>query len=187
MSLKYKFISAAASLLVVGSAAFVASAQDQTPAVKDAAPKAEKMQRKGFGRHGGFGKGMGSGKHFGGMRGLMGIELTDAQKAQIKQIHEANRPDQASLDELKAIREARRTGTLTEDQKAKVKAIRDQQRAKAESARQQVLAILTPEQRQQIETRKAEMKKRMEERRQLREQRRQQAPPPAATEKPANN
>lgn len=121
------------------------------------------------------------------MRGLMGIELTDTQKAQIKQIHEANRPDQASLDELKAIHEARRAGTLTEDQKAKVKAIRDQRRAKAESVHQQVLAILTPEQLQQIETRKAEMKKRMEEGRKLRQQRRQQAPPPAATDKPAGN
>lgn len=58
MSLKYKFISAAASLLVVASAALVTSAQDQTPVVKDGSPKAEKIERKGFGRHGGFGKGM---------------------------------------------------------------------------------------------------------------------------------
>ena len=183
MSLKHKFISVFASALVVGATAVVASAQDQAPAVKDGSPKAEKLERKGgFGRHGGFGRGM-RGGDFRGARGLMGIQLTEAQKAQIKQIHDANRPDQATMDELKAIREARRAGTLTEDQKARAKALRDQMRTRAESVHQQVLALLTPEQLQQIETRKAEMQKRREERRQLREQRRRQAAPPATTNK----
>ncbi len=180
MSLKQKFVSVFASAMVLGSVAIVASAQDQAPAVKDGATKAEKHHRKGFGgRRGGFGKGMRGGDGFGGMRGLMGVELSDAQKAQIKQIHEANRPDQASMDELKAIHEARRAGTLTDDQKARAQALREQMRTRAESVHQQVLAVLTPEQRQQIETRKAERQKRMEERRQLRQQKRQQATPPA--------
>jgi periplasmic protein CpxP/Spy len=183
MSLKHKFISAFASALLIGSAALAASAQDQAPVMKDGTTKAEKHDRKGFGRHGGFGKGM----HGGGMRGLKGLELTDAQKAQIKQIHEANRPDQATMDELKAIHEARQAGTLTEDQRARAKALRDQMRAKGDSVHQQVLAVLTPEQRQQIETRKAEMQKRREERRQLREQKRQQAAPPATTNKTTDN
>jgi periplasmic protein CpxP/Spy len=182
MSLKHTFISVFASALLIGSVAVVVSAQDHAPAVKDGTTKAEKHDRKGFGRHGGFGKGM-RGDGFRGMRGLMGIELTEAQKTQIKQIHEANRPDQATLDELKAIHEARTAGTLTEDQKARAKVLRDQMRTKGDSVHQQVLAVLTPEQRQQIETRKAEMQKRREERRQLREQKRQQATPPATINK----
>lgn len=174
MSLRNKIISVFASAMVLGSAAVAVSAQDQAPAVKDDAAKSEKLERKGFRerRGGGFGKGM-----HGGMRGLMGIELSDAQKTQIKQIYDANRPDQATMDELKAIHDARRAGTITEDQKARAKTLRGEMRSKGESVHQQVLAVLTPEQIQQIETRKAEMQKRREERRQLREQKRQTLPP----------
>lgn len=191
MSLKSKFVSVFASGLVLGSFAIVASAQssDSTtpPAAKMGTEKAAGHEGRGFRRHGGFGKGMRGGDGFRGMRGLMGVELTDAQKTQIKQIHEANRPDQATMDELKAIHEARRSGTeLTDDQKARVKTLRDQMRTRAESVNQQVLAILTPEQRQQIETRKAEMEKRREEHRQMREQKRQ-ALPPATTNKSTDN
>ena len=182
MSLKSKFISVFASAMVLGSVAIVASAQTDAPAAKDGTEKAGKLDRKGFGRHGGFGKGMRGGDRAG-LRGLRGIELTEAQKAQIKQIHEANRPDPALFEELKAIREARRSGgTITEDQKARMRTLRDQMRAKSESVRQQVLAVLTPEQRQQLETRKAEMQKRREEKRQ---QRRQAAP--TATDKSNDN
>lgn len=163
MSLKFKFISVFASALVLGSFAITASAQETVQPTKEGVEKTERHDGKGFGHRGPHGRGPGS--EFRGMRGLAGIELTEAQKAQIKQIHEANRPDPAVMDEMRAIHEARRNGTLTEDQKTRAKAFRDQARAKAESVHQQVLAILTSEQRQQIETRKAEMRKRMDERR----------------------
>jgi periplasmic protein CpxP/Spy len=177
MSLKSKFVSVFASAMVLGSVAIVASAQTDAPAVKDGTEKAGKLGRKGFGRHGGFGKGMRGGNRAG-LRGLRGIELTEAQKAQIKQIHEANRPDPALSEELKTIRAARRSGgTITDDQKARMRTLRGQMQAKRESVRQQVLAVLTPEQRQQLETRKVEMQKKREEMRQLRKQRRQAAPP----------
>ena len=169
MSLKTKLISVFASAVAVGTFAVAASAQD-TPAVKEPG-RGDRVERKGFGHRGGHRAG------FRGMRGFMGVELTDAQKAQIKQIHEANRPDEATRAELKTIHEARRNGTITEDQKARVQAIRDQMRTRQESVRQQVLAVLTPEQRQQIETRKAEMKQRMEERRQMRQRTRTTTPP----------
>ena len=179
MSLKSKFVSVFASAMVLGSVAVVASAQTEAPAVKDGTEKAGKLDRKGFGRHGGFGKGMRGGDR----AGLRGIELTEAQKAQIKQIHEANRPDASVMEEMKAIRETRRSGgTITEDQKVRIQALRDQMQAKRASVHQQVLAVLTPEQRQQLERRKAEMQKKREEMRQLRQERRQQrrqALPPA--------
>ena len=168
MSLKTKLISVFASAVAVGTFAVAASAQD-APAVTEHG-KAEKHERKGFGHRGGR-------DGFRGMRGFMGVELTEAQQAQIKQIHEANKPDAATTEELKAIREARRNGTITEDQKARAQALRDQMRTRGESVRQQVLAVLTPEQRQQIETRKAEMQKQREESWQMRQQRRSTTPP----------
>ena len=168
MSLKTKLISVFVSAAAIGAFAVAASAQDAPSA--NPPVRAEKMERKGSGHRGGH-------EGFRGMRGFMGVELTEAQKAQIKQIHEANRPDPATMEELKAIHEARRSGTITEDQKARVQALRDQMRTKHESVRQQVLAVLTPEQRQQMETRKAEMQKRMEERRQMRQRTRSTTPP----------
>ena len=168
MSLKTKLISVFASAVAVGTFAVAGSAQD-APSTNPPV-RAEKLERKGFGHRGGR-------DGFRGMRGFMGVELTEAQKTQIKQIHEANRPDAATMEELKSIREARRNGTITEDQKARAQALRDQMRVKGESVRQQVLAVLTPEQRQQIETRKAEMQKRMEERRQTRQRTRSTTPP----------
>lgn len=189
MSLKSKFVSVFASAMVLGSVAVVASAQTEAPAVKDGTEKAGKLGRKGFGRHGGFGKGMRGGDRAG-LRGLRGIELTEAQKAQIKQIHEANRPDPALFEELRTIREARRSGgTITDDQKARMRTLRGQMQAKRASVHQQVLAVLTPEQRQQLETRKAEMQKKREEMRELRQERRQQRrqAAPAAVDKSNDN
>ena len=168
MSLKFKFMSIFASIVVLGSAAVVASAQDPVEPKKDKAVKAEKADKQ-FGKMRGFGR-RGHGKMRGAI-GFRGIELTEAQKEQMKQIREANRPDPSVMEELKSFREARRAGNLTEDQKTRIKAIHDQMRAKSESVRQQVLNVLTPEQKQQIETRREEMRKRMEERRRLRETR----------------
>ena len=165
-----RLISAAA---MVFSFAVFASAQTTTEAPKDG-DKAGHMGHRGgrrggeFGHRGGRGMGMGM---------LRGIELTDAQKEQIKSIHEANKPDQATLDQMKAIRETRKNGgTITDEQKAQMKQLRDAQRAKMESVHQQILAILTPEQKAQLEQRKADMQKRREEFRQKRQERIQAKP-----------
>lgn len=169
MSLKFKFMSVFASLVVLGSAAVVATAQDPVEPKKDKAVKAEKMAGKEFGKMRGFGR-RGHGK-FGRAGMFPGIELTETQKEQIRQIREANRPDPSVMEEMKSFREARRAGTLTEDQKTRIKAIHDQMRAKSESVRQQMLGVLTPEQKQQMETRREEMRKRMEQFREMRKQR----------------
>jgi Spy/CpxP family protein refolding chaperone len=64
--------------------------------------------------------------------------------------------------------EARRAGTLTDAQKHQMKTFREQQRAKHEQVRAQVLAILTPEQLQQVEAKRQERQQLREERRNLR-------------------
>jgi len=98
---------------------------------------------------------------------------------------ESNKPDQASMDQMRTLMEAKRNGTLTAEQKDQLKAIRQNGEAKHKAVHEQIMAVLTPEQLQQVEQNKQEMKKRMEERRQMREQR--QATPPAAPDKPTDN
>jgi len=121
------------------------------------------------------------GKRGGMMPGLRGIELTDAQKAQIKTIRESNRPDEATMKEFRAIHEARKAGTeFTPEQKERLKALREQSAAKAKSVHEQIRAVLTPEQKAQIEKRNAEMRQRFEERKQNRPQR----PARVTTDKP---
>jgi P pilus assembly/Cpx signaling pathway, periplasmic inhibitor/zinc-resistance associated protein len=124
---------------------------------------------------------MGERHRGGGMMELQGLNLTDAQKAQIKTIHEANRPDEGTMQQMKTLMEAKRGGTITPEQTEQLKALRKQQREKMESVHQQVLAILTPEQRQQLDKNREDMKKRWEERR---EQHEKNAP---TTDKPTSN
>lgn len=139
---------------------------------QEAAP-VEKEKNHKEGKH--LGKGRGEGKgHFGrhGVgRLLHQIELTEEQRARIKELHVANKPDAAVRDEMKAIHAAKRAGTITEEQKARARALREQAMLKREQLHQQVLNILTPEQRQQIETRKQEMKTRKEEHMKMKKER----------------
>jgi periplasmic protein CpxP/Spy len=169
MSLKSKFSSVITLGFAVAAFAVVGLAQDTK--VQD--DNEQKMERKhGRGGHRGM-RGKGDGMR--GMRGgfgLRGIELTDAQKDQIRQIHEANKPSESLRAEFKAMREARRNGEqITPEQREKFKALRQEMRAKHDAVRAQILAILTPEQRQQLEARKAEREKRREEFRQNRQER----------------
>ncbi len=182
MSLKTKFFSFLT--VVIGVAAFstFTFAQDN----KAATPSTDKIEKpRGEGRE--FGKRKFDGEGFGGHRGrhggkfhgLRGIDLTDAQKEQIRVIRENNKPDAATMQEFKAIREARKAGTaITPEQKERMKALHEQSRAKAESVHQQILAVLTADQKAQIEKMKLEMKQRHEERIQKRQQN------PAAADKP---
>ena len=178
MSLKTKllqgFTLAAATLAFAG----LTSAQETTTPKAGDTQKQERPGGRGFGRHGGFDgakKGGDFGRRDGGFGMLRGIELTDAQKEQIRTIHENNKPDPTTVEEVRSIMEAgRSSGTLTDDQKSRLKTLREQSRQKQQAVREQILAILTPEQKQQLEARKADMEKRREEFRQKREQWKQQ-------------
>ena len=164
-------------MFAIGAFSVFATAQTSETPSGDA-NKAEKHERKGFGKRGGkMGRGGMRGHRGGGMGFLRGIELTDAQKEQIKTIRQANKQDQGNSDLMKSIRETRKNGgTITEDQKAQLKQLRTERRAKMESVNQQILAVLTPEQKTQLETRKAEMQKRREEFREKRKDRIQAKP-----------
>lgn len=172
MSLKNKFISILGLTVGIAALSVVGFAQDNQATPK--ADKAEKHMKRGHDGERKFGHGMRGG---GMMRGLHGITLTDTQKEQIRVIRESNKPDAALMQEIKAIHEAKRSGTaLTVEQTERMKAIREQMKANHKLVREQVMAILTPEQKAQIEAKKAERKLRREEFRKQRELRRNQAP-----------
>lgn len=178
MSLKNRFFTGITLAVAVGAFATFAAAQE-TAAPQEGVTKQERHARGDF--KGGFGKGMRGGKN-GVMRGLRGIELTDTQKEQLRAIREANRPDETTINEMRTLMQAKREGTLTAEQQERLRTFKEQRRANAEVVRQQVLAILTPEQLQQLEQKKQEMKQRWEQRRQMREQNKTQT-----TEKPTDN
>ena len=159
MSFKGRFLSVLTLAIAFAAFGTVSFAQ-QTTTQDNGVQKQDKegRQLRKDGRRGGFGM---RGGH-GGFGMLRGIELTDAQKQQIKSIMDSNKPDEAAMTQMRTLRDAKRSGTLTADQQAQLKAFRDQQRVKMESVHQQILSILTPEQKQQIEQRQQEMKQRRE-------------------------
>ena len=166
---KIKSNMVAVFILALGVFAGAALAQDTTPTTpnQDNTQKQGKFERRGeAGRRGEGFRGGHRGPE-GMLREFHDLNLTDAQKAQIKTILDANKPDQATIDQMKSLREARENGTeLTADQKAQLKAAREAQRTKMESIHQQILAVLTPEQKQQLDAKHQEMQKRWQDRRQ---------------------
>ena len=186
MSLKSKLSSVFTLAFAIVAFTTFASAQDTAKPQDDSARKAERGFRHGAERGDRGGRGMHRG-HRGGF-GLRGIELTDAQKEQIRSIQEANKPDEATRAELKAIRESRKAGTeLTEAQKDRLKAIRGQMQSKHELVNAQIMGILTPEQKQQLEAHKAEREKRREEMRERRQEWKQKRDAAKPADKPTSN
>jgi Spy/CpxP family protein refolding chaperone len=163
MSLKTKFF---AGIFAVSAFAVAGYAQDTKVDGKAGDAKIErKRDRAGRGMFGGgFGR-MG--------RGLFGIDLTDAQKAEIHKILEANKPDRAALQEVRTLAKAKFAGTITADQQARLDALKADAKEKARSVHAQLEAVLTPEQKAQLEQRKQEMKGRMQEFRQKMQERHQ--------------
>lgn len=180
MSLKNKFFSILTVALGVVMFSTFTMAQD-TGTTAPAPEKAEKRAKgeRGFGKDKFDRKGP-DGRRGGMMLGLHGLNLTDAQKAQVKSIIEANKPDAAIMEEARTLRRAKHDRTITAEQEARLTVLKTQAHEKGRSIHEQMQAILTSEQKAQIEKKKQEMKQRFEEHRRMREQK----PAPAATEKP---
>ena len=176
---------AAAGLSALALAAPVALAQTAGGEQSGQTPRAERRgegerggRHKGHGRRGGeFG---GRGRHFGG--GFRGIELTDAQKASLKQLRESFGERTKSLrEQLRAKREEIRqaeSGTTFNEQLAaqrlaEASALQARLMAEEFKLRQDSLALLTPEQKEQLEQRRQQREQRSAQRK---AQRQQQAP-----------
>lgn len=169
MSFKQKIVSVVAAGFAVVSFSAFAAAQDTTNQTQDSTQKQERGEHRGFGKRGEgrMGKEGRGGKM--GMRELRELNLTDAQKQQIGDIMKANRAaNPETFQEMRTLSEAKRSGTLTAEQTDRLKTLKQQMRQNAEQTRQQVMAVLTAEQRTQLEQSKAKRKQEMKERRQMR-------------------
>lgn len=157
-----------ASLSVVALAAPIAFAQTTSTSQETQQMSRGEGHGKGWGHKGGGRRG-GWGKRGGGMHGMMfrGITLTEDQKAKMKQIGQSFRERTQSLhQELRAkrqeLRQASEGGTfnealatqkLQESASLQAKLMGEQFRM-----RQEMLTVLTPEQKTQMEQKRAEFK-----------------------------
>lgn len=178
MSYKRKIASAIATgFAVVSFSAFASAQQDSTTSgqPQDSMQKQERGDRKGYGRRGEGGRAhRGGGKM--GMRELRQLNLTDAQKQQIRTIMETNRgagKNSENFQEMRQLVQAKRDGTITPEQKEQLKSYKQQMRQKAQATHQQVLAVLTPEQRTQLEQIKQQRREQKSERREMRRNKQQ--------------
>ena len=103
-----------------------------------------------------------------GMHGMMGIfrelNLTDAQQQQARAIierYEASTKPQR--DEMRQLFEQKQQGTATADAEARAQTLRAQLRESHKQMRDELLTILTPDQRARLEQIKQERKARHEE------------------------
>jgi Spy/CpxP family protein refolding chaperone len=161
-----------ASLSAVALAAPIAFAQTTTTTQNTQQVTGERHGGRGGWRKGGDhkgGEGRGGWGRGGGMRGMMfgGITLTDNQKAKMKEISQSFRTRTQSLHEqLRAkrqeLRQANNGGTFNEalaTQKLQESAgLQAKLMGEQFRMRQEMLAILTPEQKAQIEQKRAEFK-----------------------------
>jgi protein CpxP len=153
------FIKTALTLALTGALGLATFAQ--TP--QTATPQQE-------GPHEGHGRGHKGFGHKGGRfeRGAFRqLNLTDAQREQIRAIHDRYAQTYApQRQELRTIMETRRNGgTLTPEQEARARELREQFRANGEKLHAETLAVLTPEQREQLKQLHEQGKQRRQERR----------------------
>ncbi len=178
MSFKRKLISAATSALAVVAFSTFVSAQDTNTSKEDNSMQKQEMRGRRGGKRirgdkGGFGKEMRGGKHGGSdkmlMRSIGKLNLSDAQKQQIRGLSENFKTStQTQREELRTLGMKKRDGIITADEQTRFKTIRTQLKTSGEQMHSSIMAILTTEQRAQLDQMK-EMKTRKSERRQNRQ------------------
>lgn len=143
-----KAITAVAALTLSATLAFAA------PQSNDGEKFEGKRGRHGHGGRGGHHRGEGA---------FAKLNLTDAQKAQMKTLREQFKTENAQLfsqlrqarTDLRTAREANDTARL-ESLRGSMNSLKTQFKAAKKAHREQVLTILTPEQRAQLEAMKSE-------------------------------
>lgn len=170
MSFVKKIASASVlALAMITLTTFVAAQDSTTDKQTDKAQKERKFKRgDGFGK-----ERRGMGRDGFGMRGLHQLDLTDAQKEQVRTIMESARTANEPLrQEMRSLMEKRRSGgELTEADRTRLNDLRTQMKQSAEQTHNTILGILTAEQRQKLEQMKQEHQKRRDEFRERRQNR----------------
>lgn len=161
---------AIASLSAIALVASMAVAQTVQTDQGTQKPAGEWHGRDGKGGHGRHGKRMGrGGRGWGGMHGAFfkQLNLTDDQKAKMKEIRasfaERNKPLREQLRaKRQELRQANEGGTFNEalatQKLTEMASLQAKLMGQGMSLRQEMLAVLTPEQKTQLEQQKAQFK-----------------------------
>lgn len=156
------------SFVLAASLGGTATARQQQPAPSAGdAQGAEQQQHRHMGRRGRRDGMRGRGHRMGGLRQL---NLSDAQRQQIRGIHETtSERTRAQREELHGLfQQKRQGGQLTAEQEARANRLLTELRQTRKRVHEEILAVLTPDQRTQLEQQRQEQKQRREERRQRR-------------------
>jgi Spy/CpxP family protein refolding chaperone len=160
MSLRKKLIGAGLTLGLTFATSALALAQQPSPFPQDNGQQQQGMRRGKGGRHGMGRKGPG------GMLRLMNqLNLTDAQREQIRAIEDRfESSTKSQREELRRLHDSTQ-GEPSADAQARWQALRAELGQAMRARHQEVLNVLTQEQRAQLEQMKRERKARREERR----------------------
>lgn len=160
MSLRRNLTLTSLTLGLIFALSAVAFAQQPTPAPQD------NGQQQGPGRRGGGGRhGMGKRGHGGVLRLISQLNLTDAQRQQLRSIEERFESNTKSQrEELRRLYDSSQDSTSA-DTEVRAQALRAEMGPAMRVMRQEMLNILTEEQRTQLEQRAKERKARHQERR----------------------
>lgn len=159
MSLRKKLTGAGLTLGLIFTFAAAAFAQRPMPPQQEGASRP--MQEGRGGRRLGPGK-----RGHGAMKLFRELNLTDAQRDQMRGIHErAMASTKSQHEELRGLRANNQGGPLSTESQARAQALRAEIEQVMRGAHQETLNVLTQEQRTQLEQLKEERKARHKERR----------------------
>lgn len=146
--MKHKIFSLSTALVALVAFGSVSYAQDNSQDNTQNNSKIERREKRGF-----------RGNK---LRGAERLNLSDAQRTQLRALMESSKNStQAQREQLRQIMSQRRGGaTLSTEQEARAKQLREQLKAVQEKQHADFLAILTPEQRTQLESFRSERKER---------------------------
>jgi periplasmic protein CpxP/Spy len=145
--------------LAVALCAAMGYAQQQPNTTQNQTPETKAQQRR-YERADGRGFGQGQGRSFRerGPRGLFDprliseLNLTDDQQRQIGQIVSSNFENtKTQREQLHELMQKRMAGTLTPDDEARAKTLREQLQSSMKDGETKIAAVLTPEQKTKLE------------------------------------
>ena len=170
MSLRRNLLGILGIILSLGMVAFAQQSQTPTTA-QDGTLKRQRLERReklrgrleGLRRHAG-GEGVGR-RGPGVARALRGVDLTDAQREQIRAITQRRlEGTKVQREELSKLREKRIAGTFSAEDGARAKALHQEIRSAMEGVRAETAGVLTSEQKARIEELRKERRGRHEQR-----------------------
>jgi periplasmic protein CpxP/Spy len=178
MSLRKALLGITGLIFVCALAVSGQEPQSQTQTAPDTTLRPERMERGARQRHRREAQdGMRAGEDAGMGRWLRELDLSEAQRQQVRAIVERREENtRVQREELLKLREKRIDGTLTADDEARASTLRQEIRTATEGVRNEIAGVLTAEQKARLEQLRQERKLRIEQRVKERQERLQPKP-----------